>query len=394
MRDRDHDGIPDHRDRHPNRPDRPRRRPPRRAPPAPSPAPTGAVPGAIDPASYLLRVDADRAGFSRVVAGMKPGTAVRLAPGHYNFTDIHVPGCLFYADQPGTVMVDGRVELHTPETAVLNLDIGGGLVLDGPNARASRCTIHGSSDVDLVSVQGTSNVLDWCAISDFGGIGVGVQAKSARNPVFFGLHVFGQRASGPPNSGTVFMIGHSHVDSDQPVNGHYERILIEGSRTHDGFEVKSSDNVGVDITAIGADVMQRHGIRAARWERCWAEPVGGKGGRIQLNSNNPVAVCCHGMLAIAAGNGSVEDLLNKGKGDSIYPFAAGAQAWKHDGPVVVGDRHGPERPMPPVGTRLADCPTVKRIAGDVAAAEPIPPERLPPPARRLTAADVGPAARP
>jgi hypothetical protein len=360
--------------------------------PGPVPAPSGSAPKPLDPATYLLRVDADPTSFNRVVAGLRLGTAVRLAPGHYSFTSIHVPGCLFYADKPGTVVVDGRVELHEAETAILRLTVRGGLVLDAMNTRASRCEISGSDGVDLVSVQGASNVLDWCSVSDFAGIGVGVQAKSARYPVFHGLHVFGQRSSGPPHSATMFMIGHSHVDSGQPVNGHYERILIEGARKHDGFEIKSSDNTVVDVTAIGADVMQRHGIRAATFVSCWAEPDGHHGGRIQLNSNNPRAVRCHGLLAIAAGNGSVEDLLHKSGAESIYPFAAGAEAHNHDGTVEVGNLHGAERPMPPVGTRLANCPNVRRIAGDVGAATPIPPDRLPPPARRLTPADVGPGA--
>jgi hypothetical protein len=369
--------------------------PPTPVPPSPvppAPAPSGNAPKPLDPATYLLRVDADPSSYARVVSSLKPGTAVRLAPGHYNFTSIHVPDVLFYADQPGQVFVDGRVELHEASTAVLLLDIGGGLVLDADGTRASRCTVHGSDGVDLVSVQGGDCVLDWCDVSDFAGIGVGVQAKSARRPLFFGLHVFGQRSSGPPSSGTVFMIGHSHVDSDQPVNGHYERILIEGSRTHDGFEIKSSDNMVVDVTAIGCDVMMRHGMRASSFVSCWAERVGGQGGRIQLNSNNPKAVRCHGLLAIAAGNGSVEDLLHKGAGDAIYPFANGAEGHHHDGPVEVGNLFSAQRHMPPVGTRLDSCPTVKTTAGTYTAATPIPPDQLPPPARRLTAADVGPAA--
>jgi hypothetical protein len=109
-------------------------------------------------------------------------------------------------------------------------------------------------------------VFDWCEISDFAGVGVGVQAKSARRPVMFGLHVHSQRASGPPSSGTMFMIGHSHDDSDQPVKGYFGRILMEGARSHDGFEVKCSDVVGEDITAIGCDVMQRH-VRLGRAQR-------------------------------------------------------------------------------------------------------------------------------
>jgi hypothetical protein len=52
-----------------------------------------------------------------------------------------------------------------------------------------------------------------------------------------------------------------------------------------------------------------------------------------------------------------------------------------------------ERHMPPVGTRLDSCPNVRKIAGDYSPATPIPAAELPPPARRLTAADVGPAAR-
>jgi hypothetical protein len=95
------------------------------APPFPAPAiitlrsnsvvvtPTGAPPP-IDPAAYANQAQADKGSFSRVTNAMRPRTAVLLAPGHYGFTNIHVPGCLYYAARPGTVFVDGRVQLHTP----------------------------------------------------------------------------------------------------------------------------------------------------------------------------------------------------------------------------------------------------------------------------------------
>jgi hypothetical protein len=361
--------------------------------PAPNPAPptTGRkAPPAINPSAYDNQVQADKGSFSRIVKGLKPKTAVLLAPGHYDFTKIKVPGCLYYATRPGTVFVDGRVELHTPDTAVLALDIGGGLVLDGDRSRASLCVIHDSNGVDLVSIQGADNVCDWCEVSDFAGIGFGVQAKTARRPVVVGLHVHSQLSAGPPSSGTMFMIGHDHRDSDQPVQGYFGRILIEGARSHDGFEVKCSDIVGEDITAIGCDVMQRHGMRAATFLSCWAEPKAGKGGRIQLNSNNPKAICCRGLLGIAAGNGSVEDLFKRKPGSaSIYPFARGAEGHHHNGPVVIGDKHGTQRPMPPIGTKLDSCPKVQVLVGGVGKANPIPADKLPRPARRLTQTDVG-----
>jgi hypothetical protein len=352
----------------------------------------GGGPAALDPASFAHQAQADPSTFSRVTNALKPNTAVLLAPGHYSFTSIHTPDVLLYAARPGTVFVDNRVELHTADTAVLGLEIAGGLVLDGARTRGSRCRVRGSDGVDLVSAQGADNILDWCEIFDFAGIGVGVQAKTCRRPVMFGLHVHSQRPSGPAHSGTVFMIGHDHTDSGQPVQGHYERILMEGSRSHDGFEVKSSDNLVVDVTAIGCDVMQRHGLRAATFVSCWAEPKGGQGGRIQLNANRPKAIRCHGLLAVAAGNGSEKDVIDKSGGQSIYPYADGAEVHHHDGVVEIGNLFSASRKMPPVGTRLDACPNVKKTAGTFAAATPIPPDKLPPPARRLTPADVGPAA--
>lgn len=356
-------------------------------PPPPPPPPATRAPKPLDPAAYATLVDADPGSIKRVLSSLRTGTAVRLAPGKYDFQGVNVPGCIVYAARFGTVTVGQRVQMHAPDSAILNLIVSDGIVLDGDRSRASRCRSGGAGQsVGGVNMVGNDNVLDWCEVQDFQGIGIEGN-NNCRRPVIFGIHIHGQKI-GPAGTNSMMMIGTSKEASALPIAPYVGRTLVDGSVKHDGVELKTSSAVIEDVTVVGCDLMQRHGKIGLRAVSCWAE-----NGRIQLNDGGASAISCvtgtteDACLAIVAGTISGDQLR---AGTSGYPYAVNAHAEHHRGLVMVGwARPGWNRP--PVNSTYAACPSV-RIAPGVQAKEIAPSGAAPAPARKLTPGQVGPEA--
>lgn len=335
---------------------------------------------------------AEPSSWRRVSDGLRPGASVALAPGYYQPRRLTVPGVTLRATTMLQASLEDRIEVEAEDVTLHGLRSHGGMVLKAPGTKVIRSVIRDSGQSDCVHFAGANQSLVWCEITNFQAVGISADG-GARNPSVHGCLVHGQIAGGKAGTLAMMMIGHSHADSDKPINIRISQTLVYDSRSHDVIEIKSSGAQIDDCTVLGGDLMQRHGIVAMVCRSCWVE-----GGDIQLNSNSPTAIRCKtvkGILRVVNGTASVEDLLKKTKNQkSLYPYSNNARVHNHDGTVVVGwNAKRPLWTLPALGTEVADCPTVQNPHNVACGKAPsIPADQLPPAPRKLTTADVGPRA--
>jgi hypothetical protein len=309
----------------------------------------------------------------------------------------------------GLKKLAGNYRAETPLGARITVpcELAAGAVADGlvfqkgvkagEGARLEGCVARAVDDgIDVaLHLAGEDSRAEWCEVTDYAHRGVLVGGEGAR---IADSWIHGQRegAASVTDSTGSLMFGGTHAtdpDAQRPMGWVAERVLVEDVVWRSTLEVKGCGATVEDVTVLGgkkpADCYVRHGFGNV-FRRVWVE-----GGGIQLGDRDNRADACRADDGVCFKKGGVTgDEMRKGaKG---YPYAQDCVITDTDSEVITDWANGSGEDW----AHMPEGSVVANVRGPITGKGPYDedpsemPHPVPPPPRRLSRDEVGPAARP